>query len=53
MCEKSKCQHQTEGLCSCPPVKNRGENLDIVRGYDGEMVDALFNGLKEMEMEDE
>ena len=27
MCEKIKCRHQTEGLCSCPPVKNRGENL--------------------------
>ena len=25
----------------------------IASGYDGEMVDALFNGLKEKEMEDE
>ena len=27
MCEKSKCRHRTEGLCSCPPVKNREDNL--------------------------
>ena len=27
MCEKSKCQHRAVDLCSCPPVKNRGENL--------------------------
>lgn len=28
-------------------------DYDIVSGYDGEMVDALFNGLKEKETEDE
>ena len=27
MCEKSKCQHRAEGFCSCPPVKDRGENF--------------------------
>ena len=27
MCEKSKCRHRTEDLCSCPPVKNREDNL--------------------------
>ena len=27
MCEKSKCRHRTEGLCSCSPVKNREDNL--------------------------
>ena len=27
MCETSKCRNQAEGLCSCPPVKNRGENI--------------------------
>ena len=27
MCEKSKCRHRTEDLCSCSPVKNREDNL--------------------------
>ena len=27
MCEKSKCRRRTEDLCSCPPVKNREDNL--------------------------
>lgn len=28
-------------------------DYDIISGYDGEMVDALFNGLREKEEEDE
>ena len=27
MCETSKCQHRAEDLCTCPPVKNREDNL--------------------------
>ena len=27
MCEPSKCPHKTVDLCTCPPVRNRGENL--------------------------
>lgn len=27
MCEKAKCQRQAADLCSCPPVRNRAENV--------------------------
>ena len=27
MCKTSKCLNQAEGLCYCPPVKNRGEKI--------------------------
>ena len=27
MCEKVKCQRQAADLCSCPPVRNRAENV--------------------------
>lgn len=37
MCEKSKCRHQTEDLCSCPPIRKRGENpLVLLEPYGGQ-----------------